>query len=116
MSDVDENEVQQKVTPLVPFVLRTNQLSDELTKKVMTIVTDACEKNSLQKDLAEFIKKAVDQVPELNTVQGKGPWQCIVGKSFATATTHETGYSMLFDLPQQGQTVFLFKSLSVQDD
>lgn len=116
MSDVDENEVHNQVISLVAYNIKANQLSDELTMKVMAIVTEACEKSTLQKDLAEHIKKAVDQVPELNTVPGKGPWQCIVGKSFATATTHETNFSVFFDLPEQGHTVFLFKSLSVQDD
>ncbi len=114
MSDVDETEEVQKGVALLPFKIRSNSLNSDLTNKVMAVVTEACTKHSLQKDVAEYIKRAVDEILELNVVTGKGPWQCIVGKSFAGAITHEKSFSVFIDLPIQGQTVLLFKSLGVQ--
>ncbi len=114
MSEVDENEEVHKGVTLLPFKIRSNQLNPDLTHKVMAVVTEACDKHTLQKDLAEYIKRAVDEIPDLNVVGGKGPWQCIIGKSFASAITHETSFSIFFDIPIQGQTVLLFKSIGVQ--
>ena len=114
MSDVDENEIVQKSVTLLPFRVRSSMLSDELTQLVMAVVTEAVNKHSLQKDLAEFIKKEIDLKPELNTVPGKGPWQCILGKSFATAITHEPNFAIFVDLIEQRQTLLLFKSIGVQ--
>jgi dynein light chain LC8-type len=114
MSDIDDNEEIQKGLPLLPYAIRSTQLTDALGKQVMAVVTEACQKHSLQKDIAEYIKREVDQVQELNIVSGKGPWQCIVGRSFAAAITHESSFSIFIELTSQRQSILLFKSLGVQ--
>jgi dynein light chain LC8-type len=114
MSDADENEV--KEAPLPPYNLRTCQVPAEHLKIILRSAAVACEKYTLQKDIAEHIKKEIDQKSELNTVPGKGPWQCIIGKSFASAVTFERSHVAYFDLPSFGQTVLVYKSLGVQSN
>ena len=46
-------------------------------------------KSRMEKDIARDLKEKLDQDTDFNQLPGKGPWQCIVGKSFAGAITHE---------------------------
>ena len=112
MSDADETEVKQ--VPLPPFKLRSSQLTDAALKVILMAASQGFEKFTLQKDIAEHIKREIDLRPELNTIPGKGPWQCIIGQSFATAITFEPDQVAFFDLPSYGQTVLVYKSLGVQ--
>ena len=114
MSDADDTEV--KEAPLPPFTLRSSKLSDAAFKTILMAAAQGFEKHTLQKDIAEFIKREIDLRPELNTLDGKGPWQCIIGKSFATAITHEEDHVAFFDLPSYGQTILIYKSVGVQNN
>lgn len=57
------------------------------------------------KQLPELIKRRCDETPELNTVASKGPWHCILGKSFAVAINHIRGHSLMIEVPIIGHTV-----------
>ena len=118
MSEIDEaEEAQRRAEAALPAVkIRSSSLPDSLFKIVLFIVAEATTKASLQKDVAEYIKKAIDQKPELNTLPGKGPWQCIIGRSFAANVTGENGWSVFFDLPSTGETLLIYKSLGVNND
>ena len=59
----------------------------------------------MHKDAAEYIKKEVDSKPEFNQVAGKGPWHCIIGKSFAAAVSHERKFATMIHLANRGLTV-----------
>lgn len=61
------------------------------------------------KQLPELIKRRCDENAELNTVASKGPWHCILGKSFAVAINHIRGHSLMIEVPILGETVCLFK-------
>lgn len=112
MSDADETEVKQ--APLPPFKLRSSQLSDAAFRIILMAASQAFEQFTLQKDIAEHIKREIDQRPELNTLPGKGPWQCIIGQSFASAITFEPDHVAFFDLPSYGQSILVYKTLGVQ--
>jgi hypothetical protein len=118
MSEIDEaEEAQRRAEASLPTVkIRSSSLPDHLLKQILFILAEAVGKSTLQKDVAEYIKKAIDQKPELNTLPGKGPWQCIVGKSFAANVTGENGWSAFFDLPSTGETVLIYKSLGVNNE
>merc|ERR1712043_22844 len=68
----------------------------------------------MEKDIARDIKTKVDEDPEFNELPGKGPWQCVVGKSFASAITYEACHVSFFDIGNTRESVLLFKSLAVQ--
>lgn len=118
MSEIDEaEEAQRRAEAALPAVrIRSSSLPDVLFKAILFIVSEAVAKFALQKDIAEYIKKAIDQKSELNTLPGKGPWQCIVGKSFAANVTGENGWSVFFDLPSSGDTILIYKSLGVNNE
>ncbi|KAA3456216.1 dynein light chain-like [Gossypium australe] len=61
----------------------------------------AFEKNNVEKDVAERIKKEFDK--------RHGPtWHCIIGRNFGSYVTHETNHFVYFYLDQKA--VLLFKS------
>merc|ERR1719401_1126224 len=68
----------------------------------------------MEKDIARELKQKVDEDPEFNELPGKGPWQAIVGRSYAAAITHEASHVSYFDIGNTRETVLLFKSLAVQ--
>jgi|MDTF01.1.fsa_nt_gb dynein light chain LC8-type len=59
--------------------------------------------NKIDKDVATTLKKKFDA----HDTYG-GTWHCIVGKNFGCSITHETQYSMFFEI--NGQHFLLFKS------
>lgn len=66
------------------------------------------------RELSEIIKIRCDESPDLNFVPGKGPWHCIVGKSYAIAASHEREYALMLDLPGLNLTVCLSDILLIQ--
>jgi dynein light chain LC8-type len=61
----------------------------------------AFEKYSVEKDIAENIKKEFDK-------KHGATWHCIVGRNFGSYVTHETNHFVYFYLDQKA--VLLFKS------
>merc|ERR1712139_725126 len=109
----------ERLKNLPPLHIRQCDLPEFLFKKVLLVVMDGLKNNKMEKDVANHVKKVLDEDPEFNELPGKGPWQCIVGKSFAGSITHEAMHLMFFDfIPVKTgdqQTVLLFKSLAVQN-
>mmetsp|Transcript_123736 Transcript_123736/g.174408 ORF Transcript_123736/g.174408 Transcript_123736/m.174408 type:complete len:118 (-) Transcript_123736:101-454(-) len=115
MSDEEEEETQQTNKIVLPeFHERHNELRPDLFEKILVLASDAVQKNKLQKDIAYHIKQALDTDVEFNELIGKGPWQVIVGRSFASSVTHEAMHVAFFDLPKYQETFLIYKSLGVQ--
>ncbi|KAK8709837.1 hypothetical protein V6N13_060839 [Hibiscus sabdariffa] len=82
-------------------IIKSADMKDELQKEAVNIAISAFENNSVEKDVAEHIKKEFDK--------RHGPtWHCIVGRNFGSYVTHETNHFVYFYLDQKA--VLLFKS------
>jgi len=118
MGDSDEEEVvdpQAKMLADLPqVVLRKSELREDLYTNLLLLCAKALKEHKLQKDIAQHIKQSLDTDPEFNELIGKGPWQVIVGRSFASAITHEAMHLAFFDIPKYQETFLIYKSLGVQ--
>ncbi|KAG7018601.1 hypothetical protein SDJN02_20471 [Cucurbita argyrosperma subsp. argyrosperma] len=80
------------------IVIKSADMFGDMQKEAVDIAIAAFEKHSVEKDVAEQIKKEFDQ--------RHGPtWHCIVGRSYVT---HESNHFVYFYLDQKA--VLLFKS------
>mmetsp|Transcript_7764 Transcript_7764/g.24724 ORF Transcript_7764/g.24724 Transcript_7764/m.24724 type:complete len:123 (+) Transcript_7764:63-431(+) len=120
MADSD-NEEENEVDPaaraladLPKVAVRKNELREDLWTKLLLICVDGLKKHKLQKDIAQFIKQTLDTDSDFNELIGKGPWQVIVGRSFASSITHEAMHIAFFDIPKYQETFLIYKSLGVQ--
>ncbi|XP_052206494.1 uncharacterized protein LOC127810923 [Diospyros lotus] len=83
------------------FIIKSADMKDDMQKEAVDIAIAAFEKCSVEKDVAEHIKK------EFDTKYGP-TWHCIVGKNFGSYVTHETNHFVYFYL--DSKAVLLFKS------
>ncbi|KAK6254482.1 hypothetical protein QUC31_016207 [Theobroma cacao] len=82
-------------------IIKSADMKDDMQKEAVDIAISAFEKNNVEKDVAEHIKKEFDK--------RHGPtWHCIVGRNFGSYVTHETNHFVYFYLDQKA--VLLFKS------
>merc|ERR1712138_39888 len=109
-----EDPIAKALRELPPIKVRRVDLREDLWNKMKIMVCKALGEHKLQKDVASSVKKLLDEDAEFNELTGKGPWQCIVGKSFASAITHEAQHIVFFDVPKYCESVLLYKSLAVQ--
>lgn len=81
--------------------LKASDLPEEIQTRIFELSAQGLEKYSVEKDLATFLKKELDQL--------YGPtWHVIVGKSFGSYVTHEQGFFIYYYI---GELAFLaFKS------
>ncbi|KAL4283979.1 hypothetical protein GQ457_16G030850 [Hibiscus cannabinus] len=87
--------------PPKKIIIKSADMKDELQKAAIDIAIAAFEKNNVEKDVAEIIKKEFDK--------HHGPtWHCIVGRNFGSYVTHETNHFVYFYLDQKA--ILLFKS------
>ncbi|EER20709.1 dynein light chain, cytoplasmic, putative [Perkinsus marinus ATCC 50983] len=116
MSDIDEEEaaLKRQLESLPPIRMKQCDFDDEQTNKIRILVAEALGKHKLSKEVAESIKTTMDQDPEFNIIPGKGPWHCVVGKSFGGSIAHERNHAVLFDDINSGNTILLFKSMGAQ--
>mmetsp|Transcript_6322 Transcript_6322/g.17711 ORF Transcript_6322/g.17711 Transcript_6322/m.17711 type:complete len:122 (+) Transcript_6322:77-442(+) len=116
--DEDDEEVKDPVgkalAELPKYDVRKNELREDLFTKVLLYSVEALKKHKLQKDIAQHIKQELDKDDNFNELIGKGPWQVIVGRSFASAFTHEALHLSFFDIPKYQETILVYKSLGVQ--
>ncbi|CAE8618236.1 unnamed protein product [Polarella glacialis] len=114
--DDDEDATGQvaKTIVLPAFFTRKCDLREDLFNKILILSSEGIKKHKLQKDIAGHIKQSLDTDAEMNELIGKGPWQVIVGRSFAHAFTHEAMHVAFFDLPEFQETILIYKSLGVQ--
>ncbi|KAI5959991.1 hypothetical protein KGF57_001991 [Candida theae] len=82
-------------------ILKAADLAEDIQLKIFDLANAAIQNYKIEKDIAAFLKKELDQV--------YGPtWHVIVGKSFGSYVTHEQGYFIYFYI---GELAFLvFKS------
>ncbi|KAG6593978.1 hypothetical protein SDJN03_13454, partial [Cucurbita argyrosperma subsp. sororia] len=82
------------------IVIKSADMFGDVQKEAVDVAI-AFEKHSVEKDVAEYIKKEFDK--------RHGPtWHCIVGRNFGSYVTHETNHFVYFYLDQKA--VLLFKS------
>ncbi|CAI9291431.1 uncharacterized protein LOC111895436 [Lactuca sativa] len=82
-------------------VIKSADMKEEMQNEAVNIAISAFENCSVEKDVAEQIKKEFDK--------NHGPtWHCIVGKNFGSYVTHETNHFVYFYL--ESKAVLLFKS------
>ncbi|KAG0478531.1 hypothetical protein HPP92_013250 [Vanilla planifolia] len=82
-------------------VLKSADMKEEMQKEAINCAISAFDKFTVEKDIAEQIKKEFDK--------NHGPtWHCIVGKNFGSYVTHETNHFIYFYL--ESKAVLLFKS------
>ncbi|XP_022138359.1 dynein light chain 1, cytoplasmic-like [Momordica charantia] len=82
-------------------VIKSADMFGDVQKEAVDVAIAAFEKHSVEKDVAEYIKKEFDK--------RHGPtWHCIVGRNFGSYVTHETNHFVYFYLDQKA--VLLFKS------
>ncbi|KAJ7980290.1 Dynein light chain [Quillaja saponaria] len=82
-------------------IIKSADMLPDMQKEAIDIAIGAFEKNNVEKDVAELIKKEFDKK--------HGPtWHCIVGRNFGSYVTHETNHFVYFYLDQKA--VLLFKS------
>ncbi|CAN0855712.1 Dynein 8 kDa light chain, flagellar outer arm [Linum grandiflorum] len=83
------------------IVIKNADMKEDMQKEAVDIAIAAFEKDNVEKDVAEYIKKEFDR--------RHGPtWHCIVGRNFGSYVTHETNHFVYFYLDQKA--VLLFKS------
>nr|BAJ99897.1 predicted protein [Hordeum vulgare subsp. vulgare] len=83
------------------ITLKSADMKEEMQKEAFDISRVAFEKHTMEKDIAEYIKKEFDK--------NHGPtWHCIVGRNFGSYVTHETNYFVYFYI--DSKAVLLFKS------
>uniref|UniRef100_A0A7S1FGW5 Dynein light chain n=1 Tax=Noctiluca scintillans TaxID=2966 RepID=A0A7S1FGW5_NOCSC len=119
MADSDDEVVQtdprsEALKNLPPVVVRKTELREDLLHRLFLISVDALKNHKLQKDVASEIKNKLDSDLDFNELIGKGPWQVIVGRSFATSITHESMHLAFFDIPKFQETILVYRSLGVQ--
>ncbi|KVH88615.1 dynein light chain 1, cytoplasmic-like [Cynara cardunculus var. scolymus] len=82
-------------------IIKSADMKEEMQNEAVNIAISAFENCSVEKDVAEQIKKEFDK--------NHGPtWHCIVGKNFGSYVTHETNHFVYFYL--ESKAVLLFKS------
>ncbi|KAL7104910.1 hypothetical protein ACP275_07G012000 [Erythranthe tilingii] len=101
MSSSDDRKSSSGSSPGKKVIIKSADMKEDVQKEAIEIAVAAFEKNNVEKDVAEHIKKMFDQK--------YGPtWHCIVGKNFGSYVTHETNHFVYFYL--DSKAVLLFKS------
>jgi len=118
MGDSEEEEIvdpaAKALQDLPHVILRKSELREDLYTRLLLISAESFKTHKLQKDVAQQIKQTLDTDAEFNELIGKGPWQVIVGGSFASAITHESMHLAFFDMPKYQASLLIYKSLGVQ--
>ena len=107
--DSDDPRRQKKEDPLPPYTVRFTDMSDDLVKKAVRLVSKIISPKKLDKDSATEIHEKIKEDPDL--CDECAGWHVIVGKSFASAITYQTDNVLFFDLPGEVyKTILLFKT------
>ncbi|KAK9893557.1 hypothetical protein P389DRAFT_182017 [Cystobasidium minutum MCA 4210] len=69
--------------------IKAVDMPDNLQNAAIEIARASVEEHSLEKDIAQYIKKEFDR-------QYGATWHCIVGKNFGSYVTHESGNFIYF--------------------
>ncbi|XP_008789848.1 dynein light chain 1, cytoplasmic-like [Phoenix dactylifera] len=83
------------------ITFKSADMKEEMQQEVFECARIAFEKYTVEKEIAEYIKKEFDNK--------HGPtWHCIVGRNFGSYVTHETNHFIYFYV--DSKAVLLFKS------
>ncbi|XP_078446809.1 dynein light chain type 1 family protein [Wolffia australiana] len=85
------------------IIVKSADMKEDVQKEAIdcAIAEQAFDKHSVEKDIAEYIKKEFDKAHG-------STWHCIVGRNFGSYVTHETNHFIYFYLDQKA--ILLFKS------
>lgn len=82
-------------------IVKSADMKESMQKEAIDCAIVAYEKHSVEKDVAEYIKKEFDK-------NHGSTWHCIVGRNFGSYVTHETNHFVYFYIDQKA--ILLFKS------
>ncbi|KAK9777445.1 putative Dynein light chain type 1-domain-containing protein [Seiridium cardinale] len=81
--------------------IKSADMTEDMQQESIEVAQDAMSKFSIEKDIAQHIKRTFDE--------RKGPtWHCIVGRNFGSYVTHETKHFIYFYLGHCA--ILLFKT------
>ncbi|QUC17980.1 uncharacterized protein UV8b_02221 [Ustilaginoidea virens] len=81
--------------------IKSADMTEEMQHEVVDVAQEAMSKFTIERDIAQHIKRAFDE--------RKGPnWHCIVGRNFGSFVTHETKHFIYFYLGHCA--ILLFKT------
>ncbi|KAL9640342.1 MAG: hypothetical protein Q9164_000345 [Protoblastenia rupestris] len=69
--------------------IKSADMTDEMQDQAITVATDGMAKYTIEKDIAQYIKKEFDS-------RFGATWHCIVGRNFGSFVTHETKHFIYF--------------------
>jgi dynein light chain LC8-type len=78
------------------------EIPEDLQAQAIQFVVEGIDSNTIEKDIATFVKKKCDE-------KFTGTWHVVVGKNFGCSITHDTKYVLFFQVDLMH--VMLFKSL-----
>ncbi|KIX07370.1 dynein light chain, cytoplasmic [Rhinocladiella mackenziei CBS 650.93] len=90
-------EKKAKLEPQIKSV----DMSEDMQQEAIEVAQEAMEKFSVEKDIAQHIKR------EFDSKKG-ATWHCIVGRNFGSFVTHETKHFIYFYLGHVA--ILLFKT------
>ena len=82
-------------------VVKASDMSEELQSDAIQLGKDAVARFTVEKDIAAYIKKEFDK-------RHTPTWHCIVGHSFGSYVTHESGRFLFYYIGPYA--VLLFRS------
>ncbi|KAF9692034.1 hypothetical protein EKO04_009868 [Ascochyta lentis] len=81
--------------------IKSADMSEEMQNEAIEVAQQAMEQFTIEKDIAQFIKKEFDN-------RKGATWHCIVGRNFGSFVTHETKHFIYFYLGHCA--ILLFKT------
>ncbi|KAA8495836.1 Dynein light chain, cytoplasmic [Porphyridium purpureum] len=81
--------------------IKAVDMDDALRDQAVSVAREAFVQKKVEKEVAQYIKQKFDELHGAN-------WHCVVGKSFGSFCTHETGNFIYFYMNHMA--VLLFKS------
>ncbi|KAI4105661.1 MAG: hypothetical protein L6R37_002649 [Teloschistes peruensis] len=85
---------ERKDKPDVKAQVKSADMTDEMQQQAIDVASEAMEKFTIEKDIAQYIKKEFDS-------RAGATWHCIVGRNFGSFVTHGNGQH-----PKHGQGNF----------
>ena len=70
-------------------MIKARDCDEAMAHKSVWLAADALEEHKVEKDLARAVKEGMDAA-------FGGPWHCVVGRSFGSFVTHESGSFIYF--------------------
>mmetsp|Transcript_13430 Transcript_13430/g.22921 ORF Transcript_13430/g.22921 Transcript_13430/m.22921 type:complete len:97 (-) Transcript_13430:349-639(-) len=92
---------EEKKTQEPSLTIKACDMNETMQHDAIEVAKRAIANSKVEKEMAEHIKKEFDKLYGPN-------WHCVVGKSFGSYCTHESGNFIYFYL--QNLAVLLFKS------